>query len=174
MGVRGEPGRSALDELMLDAELRRLAAAFLRRERRDHTFQPTDLVHEAYLRLVDQREVNWGDRVQFFALAARMMRRILVNHAEARNAAKRGAGAVRTTLSAAELLGDDRAVDVLEINRALDKLAAFDARKSEIVELRFFAGLTNKEIAEAVGRSTATIEREWRVARAWLYHELYG
>ena len=167
--------RAALDRLMprLNSELRRLAASFLKHERPGHTFQPTDLVNEAYLRLVDQREVTWDNRAQFFGLAAQMMRRILVNHAEARRAAKRGGGAALTTLSAADLPGDDRTVDVLAINEALQRLAAFDPRKAELVELRFFAGLTNKEIAAVTGRSTATIERDWRVARAWLFNELH-
>jgi RNA polymerase sigma-70 factor (ECF subfamily) len=167
--------KAALDRLMprLNSELRRLAASFLKHERPGHTFQPTDLVNEAYLRLVDQRQVTWDNRAQFFGLAAQMMRRILVNHAEARRTAKRGGGAALTTLGAADLPGDDPTVDVLAINEALQKLATFDPRKAEIVEMRFFAGLTNKEIAAVTGRSTATIERDWRVARAWLYNELH-
>ena len=167
--------RVALDQLMprLYDELRRLAASFLKQERADHTLQPTALVNEAYLRLIDQRAVTWDNRAQFFGLAGQMMRRILVNHAEARRAGKRGGGAEKITLGGVDAAVDDRTLEVIAVNDALDKLAAFDALKAQIVELRFFAGLTNEETAAVINKSTATVEREWRVARAWLYKELH-
>jgi len=163
--------KAALDRLMpaMYDELHRLAGAFLRSERPDHTLQPTALVNEAYLRLVDQRSVTWENRAQFFGLAAQMMRRILVNHAEARRTAKRGGGAARVTLATELLIGSDKTLEILEIDQAL---AALDPEKAQIVELRFFAGMSNEETAEALGKSTATIERGWRVARAWLFNEL--
>jgi RNA polymerase sigma factor (TIGR02999 family) len=168
--------KEALDRLMprVYDQLRRLAASFLRRERPDHTLQPTALVNEAYLRLVDQRAVAWENRAQFFALAAQMMRRILVNHAEARRAGKRGGGAGRVTLDASHAIAEDRTVEVIAVHQALDKLAAFDALKARLVELRMFAGLTTEEAASVVGKSKATVEREWRVARAWLHNELHS
>jgi len=178
--MAGDPGtggdKQALDLLMprLYDELRRLAASFLRNERANHTLQPTALVNEAYLRLIDQRAVDWQNKAQIFGLAAQMMRRILVNHAEAKNASKRGAGAEHVTLDAAHLIGDDRTIEVLAVNRALDKLAEFDALKARLVEMRMFAGLTTEEIASVVGKSTATVEREWRIARAWLHDELHA
>ena len=166
--------KDALDRLMprMYDELRRLAASFLGRERRDHTLQPTALVNEAYMRLIDQHAVTWDNRAQFFGLAAQMMRRILVNHAEGRRAAKRGGGAVKLSLDGAEVADEDRTLEVLVVNDALERLSAFDQLKAEIVELRFFAGLTNEETAAVIGKSTATVKREWRVARAWLYNEL--
>ena len=168
--------QAALDHQMESAyaELRRLAAHFLAQERPGHTLQPTALVNEAYLRLKEQHSVLWTSRAQFFALAARMMRRILVNHAEARVAEKRGGGAQRVTITNAESVTGGDVVDVIDLNRALEKLADHDGEKVRIVELRFFAGLTNEEAAEVTGRSLATVEREWRVARAWLYRELHG
>ena len=171
---RGDKG--GLDLLMprLYDELRRLAASFLRHERANHTLQPTALVNEAYLRLIDQRAVNWQNRAQFFGLAAQMMRRILVNHAEAKLASKRGGGAPHVTLDAAHAIGEDRTVEILAVNQALDKLAAFDPLKAQLVEMRMFAGLTTEELASVVGKSTATVEREWRIARAWLHDELHG
>jgi RNA polymerase sigma factor (TIGR02999 family) len=155
-------------------ELRRLAAAYLRRERADHTLQPTALVHEAYLRLVDQRSVDWTNRAQFVGVAAVLMRRILVNHARNRAAGKRGGGAVHGPLTiAVDALG--RApVDVLAVHEALEDLAALDARKSKVVELKFFGGLTTSEIGEALQLSSATVEREWSFARAWLYDKVVG
>ena len=150
-------------------ELRRIAAAYLRRERSDHTLQPTALVHEAYLRLVDQRQVDWKNRAQFVGLAAVMMRRILVNHARDRAAAKRGGDAQRMPLTLAGNALQRPEVDVLALHEALDRLAAIDARKSRIVELKFFGGLTTGEISAALEVSPATVEREWSFARAWLY-----
>jgi len=155
-------------------ELRRLAASYLRRERPDHTLQPTALVHEAYIRLIDQRQVDWSNRAQFIGLAAVMMRRILVNHARDRIAAKRGGSAERVPLTiVAELIGAPE-VDLLGLDEALDRLAALDGRKSQIVELKFFGGLTMDEIAATLGVSRATVERDWTFARAWLYRAIAG
>ena len=154
-------------------ELRRVAAFFLSRERSDHTLQPTALVNEAYLRLVNQRNVDWQNRAQFFGLAAQMMRRILVNYAEARRAGKRGANPNKVPLEEATLVVADGKVNLLELNTALTSLAARDAEKSRIIELRFFGGLSMQEIAAVLGKSTATIEREWSLARAWLYREMH-
>jgi RNA polymerase sigma factor (TIGR02999 family) len=155
-------------------ELRHVAAGYLRRERPGHTLQPTALVHEAYVRLIDQRQVDWTNRAQFVGLAAVMMRRILVNHARDRLAEKRGGGAEHVPLTlAAEPIGP-RQINVLDLHDALERLAAFDQRKSQIVELKFFGGLTMDEIAEAVGVSLATAEREWKFARAWLYRAVSG
>ena len=148
-------------------ELRRLAAGYMRRERVEHTLQPTALVHEAYLRMVDQRQVDWHNRAQFVGVAAMMMRRILANHARDRAAAKRdGAEAITMMLPAGE---PESAVDVLALHEALDRLTAVDVRKGRIVELKFFGGLTTSEIAAVLDLSTATVERDWSFARAWLF-----
>ena len=155
-------------------ELRRLAGYYMSRERRDHTLQPTALVHEAYLRLIDQRRVDWKNRAQFFGLAANMMRRILVNHARDRAAGKRGGDAVKVTLSVAPGVFEAPELTVLALDEALEKLAQVDERKSRIVEFKFFTGLTTEEIAEVLGISSATVEREWKFARAWLYNALAG
>jgi RNA polymerase sigma factor (TIGR02999 family) len=153
-------------------ELRRVAALYLSRERPGHTLQPTALVHEAYMRLIDQRCVDWRNRAQFIGLAAMMMRRVLVNHARDRAAAKRGGGAEHVPLTVAlEPVGQPQ-VDVLAVHEALDRLEAFDARKSRIVELKFFGGLTTEEIAQLMAVSTTTIEREWTFARAWLHDQM--
>jgi RNA polymerase sigma factor (TIGR02999 family) len=162
--------REGMVPLVYD-ELRRLAAAYLHRERSDHTLQPTALVHEAYLRLIDQRSVDWRNRAQFVGLAAVMMRRILVNHARDRAAGKRGGGATRVTLT------DESAVrspdfDLLALHDAIDRLAVHDPRKAQLVELKFFGGLTTEEMSEVLHVSSATIERDWSFARAWLYEAL--
>jgi RNA polymerase sigma factor (TIGR02999 family) len=154
------------------AELRRLAAGYMNRERQDHTLQPTALVHEAYLRLVDQQRVNWRNRAQFVGLAAVMMRRILVNHARDRVAGKRGGVATRVSLSLAGDVFRQPDLDVISLHEALERLAALDARKGQIVELKFFGGLTAAEIAELLEISLATVERDWSFARAWLYDAL--
>lgn len=167
----------ALDRLMpmVYAECHRIAARQLGFERRDHTLDPTALVHEMYLRLVDQRRASWENRTQFFAVAARLMRRVLVDHARARNADKRGGDAIFVSLEtiADAPVGAD-AVDVLAINEALERLAVIDAEQVQIVELRYFAGLTVEDTARVVGRSPRTVKREWRLAKAWLYRELRG
>lgn len=156
------------------AELRRLAASYLSRERRGHTLQPTALVHEAYVRLIDQRQIDWSNRAQFIGLAAVMMRRILVNHARDRIADKRGGGAEHVPLTlAGEGIGAPE-VNLLDLHEALNDLTATDSRKGRIVELKFFGGLTTAEIAENLGLSVATVERDWKFARAWLYRAMAG
>ena len=169
----GEQTRDQMLKLVYD-ELRRLARAFLLRERADHTLQPTALVHEAYLRLIDQRQVAWTNRAQFVGVAAVMMRRILVNHARDRVADKRGGEATRVSLSLVEGIGAAPSVDLIAVHDALDALETIDGRKSRIVELKFFGGLTIAEIAELMQLSPATIEREWSFSRAWLYDVLAG
>jgi RNA polymerase sigma factor (TIGR02999 family) len=166
--------REALDQLMpaVYEELHRLAVARLRHERSDHTLQPTALVHEAYLRLIDQKQADWRNRAQFFGLAAAMMRRILVNHARDRAAQKRGGAAERVSLSAAAEWAGEQDLDLLGLDDALSRLAALDARKGQIVDLKFFAGLNTEEIAEVLQISPSTVERDWRFARAWLYDAL--
>jgi RNA polymerase sigma factor (TIGR02999 family) len=153
-------------------ELRQLAGNYLRRERCDHTLQPTALVHEAYLRLVDQRTVDWGNRGQLLAIAARMMRRILVNHAVARQTAKRRGRSMHVSLDYALDVFDKQAVSAVEVNRALQGLEAVDARQAHIAELRFFGGLTVAETADVLAISPATVKREWNVAKLWLEREM--
>ena len=153
-------------------ELRRRASAYLRRERPGHTLQPTALVHEAYLRLVDQRRVAWRNRAQFFGVAAEMMRRVLVDHARANRAAKRSGMFSRVTFDPALAVTEPVRVDVLDLDAALERLAAFDPRKSRVAELRFFGGLSLKETGEVLNLSLATVERDWQVARAWLFDAL--
>jgi RNA polymerase sigma factor (TIGR02999 family) len=168
--------RSALDDMLplVYEELRRLAGHHLSRERKDHTLQATALVHEAYMRLVNQREVDWKNRAQFFGIASEMMRRILVNHARDRAVSKRGGDAQRVSLSIADQSFQAHDPDLLALDEALKKLASRDIRKSRVVELKFFGGLTNEEIAELLQISDATVKREWMVARAWLYRALSG
>jgi RNA polymerase sigma factor (TIGR02999 family) len=155
-------------------ELRRLAASYLRAERPDHTLQPTALVHEAYLRLVDQT-TDWRNRAHFFGIAAQMMRRILVDHARRRQASKRDPERLRVTAGVAEVAASrNDAPDLLALDSALDALEHLDPRQAKIVELRFFAGLSVEETAEVANVSTATVKREWRTARAWLRREIEG
>jgi RNA polymerase sigma factor (TIGR02999 family) len=161
----------ALLPLVYD-ELRRVAQRYFRRERSDHTLQPTALVHEAYLRLVDQRNVQWQNRAHFMGVAAQAMRRILVDRARAHHAAKRGGEQVRVAIDEAAGAGDPPLVDYLALDEALTKLAALDPQQSRIVELRYFGGLTIEETAEALELSPMTIKREWRIARAWLHCEM--
>jgi RNA polymerase sigma factor (TIGR02999 family) len=170
----GDGDLAARDRLLplVYQELRRRAAAQLRRERRGHTLQPTDLLHEAYLRLIDQRRMVWQNRAQFFALASQMMRRILVDRARARKMAKRSGRWARVTLHEAMAAGRPADLDVLDLDVALTQLAAFDERKSRIAELRFFGGLSLEETGEALGVSVATVERDWQAARAWLFKTL--
>ena len=153
-------------------ELHRRAVARLGRERRDHTLQPTALINEAYLRLVNQRTA-WQNRAQFFGVASQMMRRLLVDRARARNMAKRSGRWARVTPDE-EIAQGQSEVDVLDLDRALSALAAFDARKSQVAELRFFGGLSLEETGHVLGISVATVEREWQAARAWLYARLTG
>jgi RNA polymerase sigma factor (TIGR02999 family) len=167
--------QSALDKLMplVYSELRRLASNYLRRERQDHTLQPTALVNEAYLKLIDQRSAKWQNRAQFFGVAAQLMRRILVDHAREHQALKRGgADLERLSITSAEGLVKQPEVDLLALNEALDELATMDQQQSRIVELKFFGGLSIEETAEALGVGHATVERDWKMARAWLRRKL--
>lgn len=163
----------ALEQLMplVYDELRRLARAYMRRERPGHTLQSTALVHEAFMRLVDQN-VQWNSRAHFFGIAAQMMRRILVDHAKAQAAAKRGAGAQCIELDERLVAASEKEVDILALDEALDRLAQIDPQRSRIVEMRFFGGLSYDETALVLGVSPATVQRQWSGARAWLYHEL--
>ena len=154
-------------------ELRRRAAGYLRRERIGHTLQPTALVHEVFLLLVKQDRTAWQNRAQFFGVASQMMRRLLVDRARARNMAKRSGRWARVTLDEGMAQGQAD-VDVLNLDHALSALAAFDARKSQVAELRFFGGLSLEETGHVLGISVATVEREWQAARAWLYARLTG
>ena len=153
-------------------ELRRLANHYLRRERPDHTIQPTALVHEAYIRLVDQNSVQWQNRAHFFGIAARIMRQILVNYALAHQTAKRGGDQYKLSLDEAIGLAQEPEMNLVALDEALKSLEVIDERKSRIVELRFFSGLSLEEVAEVLGISLATVKREWRMARAWLYTEI--
>jgi RNA polymerase sigma factor (TIGR02999 family) len=155
-------------------ELRLLASRHLRHERSDHTLQTTALVHEAYLRLIDQHRVSWQNRAHFFGIAAQMMRRILVDHARAQQADKRGGGAPKLSLDEAVAFAHEREVDFIALDRALTKLAALDPQQSRIVELRFFGGLTVEEVAEVLSISPATIKRDWSMAKAWLLLQING
>jgi RNA polymerase sigma factor (TIGR02999 family) len=142
------------------------------RERPDHTLETTALVHEAYLRLVDQRSIEWQNGAHFFAVAAQAMRRILVDHARAKHYAKRGGGALRVSLDKAEALAQERAVEVVALDDALSRLATMDPRKGQIVELRYFGGLSVEETAEVLAVSAITVKREWLKAKAWLHREI--
>jgi len=166
--------RAALDELMplVYRELRRLAGGYFRGERPDHTLQPTALANEVYLRLVDQSRVELNDRKHFFAIAGRMMRRVLIDHARSHRAQKRGGEGTRLVFDEAVDSPVQPEVDVIELADALASLEEMDERQARIVDLRFFGGLTVEEIAQALDISTATVKREWRTARAWLYQEL--
>jgi RNA polymerase sigma factor (TIGR02999 family) len=171
----GDGDKAALDQLLplVYHELHRLAFAYLRRERANHTLQPTALVNEAYMRLVEQQTVRWQNRAQFFGIAANLMRQILVDHARQRMAEKRGGPDLqRLSLTQAERVVKQVEIDVLALNEALNQLTEFDAQQARIVELKFFAGLTIEEIVEVTGLSHATIERDWKLARAWLRREL--
>lgn len=164
----------ALDQLtpVVYDELRRLAASYMRRERQDHTLQSTALVNEAYLKLVDQKNVVWQNRAHFFGIAAQMIRRILVDHARAHKAEKRGGGAGVLSLDEAIGVPEKRDVEILALNDALTRLTEMDPQQGRIVELRFFTGLSIEETAEVVGVSPATVKREWAAARAWLFREI--
>lgn len=153
-------------------ELRRLAHRYMRRERPGHTLQTTAVVHEAYLRLIDQKQVQWQNRAHFFAIAAHMMRRILITHAQNHRYAKRGGGALKISLDEAAILSQARAGELIALDEALKRLAAIDVRRSQVVELRFFGGLGNPEVAEVLKISPNTVTRDWNVAKAWLYREI--
>jgi RNA polymerase sigma factor (TIGR02999 family) len=172
----GDGDREALDRLvpLVYAELRRRAAAQLARERGSHTLQPTALVHEAFLRLVDQHSARWENRAQFFGVAAQLMRRILVDHARARAAAKRGGGALSISLDEAGEGPASPEADVLHLHQALERLAVQDERQARVVELRYFGGLSTEEVSTVLAVSEITVKRDWAMAKAWLYRELSG
>lgn len=157
---------------LVQQELHKLARRYLSHERAGHSLQPSDLVNEAYLRLIDSKTVEWQSRAHFFGIAAQVMRRILVDHARRRNELKHGGGAMQVSLTAAEQMAQEQNTDVLALDEALQQLATFDPRKSQIVELRFFGGLSETETAEVMKISLRTIQREWNLARAWLYQQL--
>jgi RNA polymerase sigma factor (TIGR02999 family) len=166
--------RSAVDQLtpMVYQELRRIARSKMLHEPADSTLQPTALVHEAYLKLINQRDVQWQNRAHFFAIAAKEMRRLLLMHAREKRAEKRGAGGQRVTLDEGMVLTEDHLEDLIMLDACMDRLAALDARQARIVELRFYGGLSVEETAEVLEISTATVKREWAMARAWLLREL--
>jgi RNA polymerase sigma factor (TIGR02999 family) len=172
----GAGKREALDALLplVYDELRHIAASYLNRERADHTLQPTALVHEAYLRLVNQHSVDWRNRAQFYGLAANMMRRILVNHAESKKAEKRCSDGEKVLLDDVTVSIDALDLDLLALNEALKQLEKLDGEKVRLVEMKFFGGMTIQEISEVTGKSSATIEREWAFARGWLFQRLSG
>ena len=153
-------------------ELRRLAAYYLRRERSDHTLQATALVHEAYLRLVDQRHVDWKNRNHFFGVAAQLMRRVLLMHAREHRAAKRGSGAQKVSLDETAILSPAQSDELVYLDELLTRLAALDPQQARVVEYRFFAGLSVEETAELMNISTATVKRDWAMAKAWLAREM--
>jgi RNA polymerase sigma factor (TIGR02999 family) len=157
---------------LVEAELHRLAESFLRRERPGHTLQTTALVNEAYLRLIDDNAVEWQNRAHFFGIAAQLMRRILVDHARRRQKLKRGGGALRVSLAETEAFAQGPSADIIALDDAMMSLSEFDPRKSQIVELKFFGGLGEEAIAEVLKVSLRTVQREWSLARAWLYQEL--
>jgi RNA polymerase sigma factor (TIGR02999 family) len=169
-----EGDQSALEALtpLVHEELRHLAHHYMKKERPGHTLQTTALVNEAYLKLIDQKGVKFKNRTQFFALAATLMRHILVDHARSRQYLKRGGGAQRVSLDKALLVSGDPGEDLVALDEALARLAAVDVRKSKVVELRFFGGLNVEETAEALDVSAVTVMREWRMAKAWLYNSL--
>lgn len=170
----GKGSTQAVDDLfpLVYDELRKIAAAYLQRERRDHTLQTTALVHEAYLRLIGQKSAGWGNRIQFFGVAAKVMRRILVDRARTRHAVKRGGNAHRIELDEAVASFEERAIDLVALDEALERLAELDPRKSDVVEMRFFGGMSLPEIAELLKTPLRTIERDWTTARAWLRAEI--
>jgi RNA polymerase sigma factor (TIGR02999 family) len=167
---------AALEQLipLVEAELRRLARSYMRRERRGHTLQTTALVNEAFVRLTNARTVGWQDRAHFLGIAARLMRRVLVDYARARGYRKRGGGACRVTLDEGLVASPEPQFDVVALDRALEALAAVDARKTRVIELRFFGGLSVEETADVLHVSADTVKRDWRLAKLWLLRELEG
>ena len=168
--------QGALDKLypLVYNELRRLAHGYLRRERKGHTLQTTALINEAYLRLVDQKHVHWASRSHFFGISAQIMRRILIDHARLHKYAKRGGEAHRVSLDEIAIVANERSSELLLLDEALNRLAEMDPRRSQVVELRYFGGLNNEEIAGVLKISENTVTRDWKMARAWLYQELSG
>jgi len=165
---------AALEALvpLVDAELRRLARRYMARERRDHTLQATALVNEAFMRLADAQDVAWQDRAHFLGIAARLMRRVLVDHARERGMQKRGGGAVKVPFDEGMVAAAPRDVNLLALDQALDALALVDERKCRVIDMRFFAGMTTEETAEALHVSVDTVKRDWRIAKLWLLKEL--
>jgi RNA polymerase sigma-70 factor, ECF subfamily len=171
-----EGNQSALDELypLVYEELHRLARRYMSRERKGHTLQTTALINEAYVRLVDQKNVRWANRSHFFAISAQIMRRILIDHARRHAYAKRGGGAKQVSLEEAAIVAPDQASELVRLDEALKTLAKMDERRSHVVELRYFGGLSNEEIAGVLKVSENTVTRDWNLARAWLYQQLAG
>ena len=169
-----EGDQEALNKLipLVYDELHKLASRYLRRERRDHTLQTTSLVHEAYLKLVNQRDANFENRLHFFAVAAQIMRRILVDYARRHHASKRGGDLYKLSLDEALVTSEEKGADLLALDEALERLAAIDPRQSRVVELRVFAGLTLEETAQALNISPSTVRREWSMAKAWLHRQI--
>ena len=168
--------QAALDRLLpiVETELRRLARVYMARERRGHTLQATALVNEAFLRLADAQRICWQDRAHFLGISARLMRRVLVDHARTRGYQKRGGGAHKVTLDEAAAVSPPLDVDIVALDRALDGLARVDERKSRVIEMRFFGGMTVEETAEALKVSVDTVKRDWRLAKLWLLRDLEG
>lgn len=166
----------ALERLMpaVEGELRRIAASYMRRENPGNTLQTTALVNEAYLKLVDQRQVRWQNRAHFFAIASTVMRRILVDHARTQGRAKRGGKAVHVDLEDVAVIAPEKSEELIALDEALERLSKFDERKSRIVEMRFFGGLSEKEVAEVLGVEPVTVAYHWRLAKAWLGREIRG
>jgi len=171
-----EGNQAALDKLypLVYDELHKMASRYMNRERQGHTLQTTALINQAYVRLVDQRHVHWENRAHFFAISAQIMRRILIDHARLHAYAKRGGGAQRVSLDEIAIVADERSADLLLLDEALNRLAEMDKRRSQVVELRYFGGLNNEEIAGVLKISENTVTRDWNMARAWLYQELSG
>ena len=169
-----EGDQEALNKLipLVYDELHKLASRYLRRERRDHTLQTTAVVHEAYLKLVNQRDANFENRLHFFAVAAQIMRRILVDYARRHHASKRGGDLYKLSLDEALVTSEEKGADLLALDEALERLAAIDPRQSRVVELRIFAGLTLEETAQALNISPSTVRREWSMAKAWLHRQI--
>jgi RNA polymerase sigma-70 factor, ECF subfamily len=166
--------RAALERLLplVERELRRLAHTYMRREHPDHTLQTTALINETFLRLVDQSRVRWQNRAHFYGIAAQLMRRVLLNYARDKGRDKRGGGAFKVSLSKADLLSDEKSVELIALDEALQRLSAIDERKSKVVELRYFGGLSVRETAEVLKVSPITVARDWDIAKAWLAREL--
>jgi RNA polymerase sigma-70 factor, ECF subfamily len=170
--TRGEEGAASKLIPIVYGELRRLAASYMRRERVDHTLQPTALVHEAYLKLIEQRSANWQSRSHFFGVAAQLMRRILIDHARGHSRQKRGGEKRKISLDDALVFSEQQADELLAVDDSLDRLAKVDPRQARVVELRFFGGLNVDEAAEVLGVSPKTVKRDWSVAKAWLHADL--
>jgi RNA polymerase sigma-70 factor, ECF subfamily len=170
----GEDG--ALEKLIpvVEQELRRIAHNYMRRENSHHTLQTTALVHEAYIKLIDQRSVNWQNRAHFFALSAQIMRRILLNHARDKVCAKRGGGSQQVSIEGVSLLSPEKTAELIALDEALERLSKFDKTKSRIVEMRYFGGLTVDEVADVLDLAPVTVAVHWRLAKAWLQNQIRG